>query len=69
MSVRRLLELVAQVSKADGRQSEQGFDYLERLAEHLGLDRAEVQDLERPKDRLRDSVTSFEAVRPPGRDH
>lgn len=64
MSKRRLMELVTYVTKAEGHQSSEGFEYVLQLGELLGLPREELADLERPKARLRESFTNLAAVNP-----
>lgn len=62
MTKRRLLELVTYVTKAEGSQSPEGFEYVARLGGLLGFEREDIADLERPKSRLRESFTNLVAV-------
>jgi uncharacterized tellurite resistance protein B-like protein len=65
MTQRRLLELVTYVTKAEGTQSPEGFEYIVRLGGLLGIEREDIADLERPKSRLRESFTNLARVDAP----
>ena len=65
MSRRRLLELVAYVTLADGAQSPEEDAYLRQLGAALGLAPNEYADLCREKLHLRESFTDLARVRLP----
>jgi hypothetical protein len=65
MSARRLLELVAYVTLADGGQSVKQETYLRALGDALGLQPKDYADLCREKLHLRDSFVDLARVRLP----
>lgn len=66
MSARRLLELVAYVSLADGEMSEREEKYIDRLGLALRLPPASFADLRRERVNKRSSFSDLARVRLPG---